>query len=251
MRVIGLATRSALAALAGALCLGATPAWAQKTLDFYAQPALTDLSTSVSIVSKNDRELEKIGKGYVDAYRLDKQQIWCKEPGRMRFEGKQGVFTIRYVTNGNQKLTEVPTLRIHKVDDISKEPAKGDTISDLGLVSTAWAKRVESRWLRAEDRGGKNLQVFEFWYNEDPRARHTLWLDPSTKTIVEHVAHHRNRNKPGFRKRLVYSEVKQIEGVWVPARVAMYNGENKLAGEMRYNSIKVNENLQDKMFAIK
>ena len=169
----------------------------------------------------------------------------------MRFEGKQGVFTIRYVTNGNRKLTEVPTLRIHKVDDISTEPAKGDTISDLGIVSSSWAKRVESRWLRSEARGGKTLQVFEFWYNEDPRARHTIWLDPSTKTIVEHVAHHRNRNKPGFRKRLVYSEVKQIEGVWVPSRVAMFNGENKLAGEMRYSSIKVNENLQDKMFAIK
>ena len=248
MRVTGLATRSALAALAGALCLGASPAWAQKTLDFYAQPALTDLSTSVSIVSKNDRELEKIGKGYVDAYRLDKQQIWCKEPGRMRFEGKQGVFTIRYVTNGNRRLTEVPTLRVREVDDISKEPGKGDAIVDLGIVTQAWVDRVQDRWLRQETRDGKTYQVFEFWFKEDPRYRHTLWMDPATKTVMEHTAHHRSRRKPGFRKRMVYSDLKQINGVWVPTKVTLYNGENKLAGVTRYDSIKVNTNIPDSLF---
>jgi outer membrane lipoprotein-sorting protein len=236
------------AVLAALFLCAARPARAQKALSDYVQANLKDLSASVDVVSKNDAELEKIGKGYVDAYRLGKQEIWSKEPSRMRFQGKQGVFVIRYVTNGGRKLTEVPTLRIHKVEDISTEPGKADSISDLGIVTTAWAERVESRWLRTENRDGKALQVFEVWYKEDPHARHTLWLDPTTKTIVEHIHHYRVRNKPGFRKRLVYSDLKQVNGVWVPTKVSMYNTDDKLAGVLRYDGIKVNTGLADSLF---
>lgn len=236
------------AVLAALFLCGARPARAQKALTDYVQGNLKDLTASVDVVSKNDAELEKIGKGYVDAYRLGKQEIWAKEPNRMRFQGKQGVFVIRYVTNAGRKLTEVPTLRIHKVEDITAEPGKADSISDLGVITTGWEQRVESRWLRTETKDGKTLQVFEVWYKEDPRARHTLWLDPATKTIVEHVAHHRARNKPGFRKRLVYSDIKQINGVSIPTKVSMYNTDDKLAGVLRYEGIKVNTGLADSLF---
>jgi hypothetical protein len=236
--------------LAGALLFGAAPASAQKTLDAYAQPSLKDVSASVDVVSKNDRELGKIGKGYVDAYKLTEQVIQYKEPGRVRFQGKRGLFTIRYITNGGSKLTEVPTLRIRKKADISKEPAKGDSINDLGVLTPSWAARVQDRWLRTETREGKTLQVFEYWYKEDPRYRHTLWIDPETRTIAEHVAHHRNPKRPGFKKRFVYGDVKQVNGVWLPTKVMLYNGENNLAATMRYESIKVNAGLKDSLFSI-
>lgn len=245
----GLATKCALPLAGSLLAVGlGSPAWAQKTLDFYVQPTLKDVTASASVVSKNDRELAKIGKGFVEAYKLTSQVVSCKEPNRVRFQGKQGLFTIRYITNGTRKLTEVPTLRIRKVDDISKEPAKGDTIADMGIVTASWADRVESRWLRTEKQEGKTLQVFEFWYKEDPRYRHTLTLDPATRLIVDHVAHHRNTNKPGFKKRFVYAEPKQYNGVWVPTKVSIYNPENKLAATMAYEGIKVNTGLQDSLF---
>jgi hypothetical protein len=236
-----------LAALIGALGVS-NAAHAQKTLDAYAQPALKDLSASVDVLSHNDGELRKIGKGYVDAYKLAKQEVQCREPSQMRFQGKKGLFTIRYITNGARKLTEVPTLRIRKVDDISKEPGKGDSISDLGVITPAWADRVEAKWVRAETKGGANLQVFEFWYKEDPRRRHTISVDPATKTIVEHIDHHRSKKKPGFRKRLVFSQPKQVNGVWLPTRAALYNGENKLSAEVKYESIQVNSGLSEKLF---
>jgi len=229
------------------LC-GARPARAQKALSDYVQGNLKDLSVSVDVVSKDDAELEKIGKGYVDAYRLGKQEIWAKEPGRMRFQGKQGVFVIRYVTNGLRKLTEVPSLHIHKVEDISKEPGKGDSISDLGIITQSWVDSVESRWLRTETRDGKALQVFEIWNKEDPRARRTFWIDPTTRTVVEHISHYRARNKPGFRKRLVYSDPKQVGGIWMPTKVSMYNTDNKLAGVLHYDGIKVNTGVADSLF---
>lgn len=236
------------AAAAGVLLLG-RPVLAQKTLDFYVQPGLKDLTSTVKVISKSDKELEKIGSGYVDVYRMDKRQIMCKEPNRVRLEGKQGVFTIRYVTNGDRKLTEVPTLRIHKVDDISKEPGKGDSIFDLGVITQSWVDGTQSRWLRTETRDNKTLQVFEVWDSADPRSRRTVWFDPSNHTVVERITHHRNKNKSGFRKRLVYSEPKQVNGIWLPTRVQLFNADNKLAADVRYDSIQVNSNLADSLFS--
>jgi hypothetical protein len=245
-----LARRCWLMVLAGAALAGtAAPAPAQKALADYVQPALKDLYVNVDVVSRNDAALEKIGKGYVDAYRLTEQEIWAKEPDRIRFQGKQGIFVIRYVTNGNRKLTEVPTLRIKKADDITRDPGKGDSLFDLGVVTASWTAKTDGRWLRAETREGKTLQVFEVWFKNDPKALRTIWLDPTTRTVVEHIAHHREGYKKGFRKRLVYSGVKQIGGVWLPTRVTMYNTDNQVAGVLSYGGQKVNSGLADSLFS--
>jgi hypothetical protein len=239
----------AAAALTGAVALASIhPAAAQKGLDAYCQTSFRDAAATIDILSHNDKELGKIGKGYVQAYGLKSQEIWCKEPNQVRFQGKKGFFTIRYVTSGTRKLTEVPTLRIHKVENISKEPGKGDSIADLGVITPSWADAVEARWVRADTMSGKPVQVFEYWRKEDPRSKHTVSIDPTTRTIVENISHHRSKKKPGFKKRLVYSETKQISGVWMPTKVSIYNGENKLAAEMRYESIKINSGLDDKLF---
>ncbi|MBM3460127.1 MAG: hypothetical protein FJX77_16530, partial [Armatimonadetes bacterium] len=201
----------------GALLLAsALPVPAQKSLEALAQPGIQDLTASVAVLSKNDRELAKIGKGFVDAYRLDKQEMWAKEPGKFLFQGKQGIFTIRYVTNGGRKLTEVATLRIRKVEDVSKEPGKADSLADLGLITTSFAEQIEASWLRSEARDGKTLQVFQYWFPEDPRSKHTIWVDPATRTMVEHIAHHRNPNRPGFKKKFVFREPKQYGAIWAP-----------------------------------
>jgi hypothetical protein len=238
--------------LAGALCIGlALPAHAQKSLREYAQPALNDLTASVAVVTKNPTELNKIGKGYADAYTLDDQQISFKDPGKVRFQGKRGLLHINRVTNASRQLFEVTGvafLKHRKVEDLNDSPGKADSIVDLGVLTPAFVESVESHWLRREERDGKMLQVFQFWHKIDPAAKHTLWIDPSTKTVVEHVVYHRDPKKIGFRKRFVFSDVKQVSGVFVPSKVSLYNGENKLAGVMRYDGIRVNSGLADKLF---
>jgi hypothetical protein len=233
-----------LTALLPRFALGAD----QKSLEVYVQPTLQDLTATVAVISKNDRELAKIGKGYVDTYRLAKQEIWVKEPGKVAFEGKQGLMTVRRVTNGDRMLLEVALLRVHKVEDISSEPGKGDSVSDLGVVTADWLKRIEARWLRTETRGAQNLQVFEYWYPEDPRAKTTIWMDPTRRTVVERISHHRAVTKPGFKKKFVFSELKQFNGVWLPTRVDLVNSDNKVAASMRYEGIRVNTGVQDKLF---
>jgi hypothetical protein len=236
---------------AGALCLaGNSPAWAQRSLKEFVQPELSDVSATIKVVAKNDAELKKMGKSFVEANKLSRQEVQYKEPGRMRLSGKKGLFTIRYVTNGEKKLTQVPTLGINKVENIAKEPAKADTIYDLGLITAAWVDRVEDRWLRTEDRDGKTMQVFEFWWKEDRAAKHTIVVDPATKIIVEHVAHHRAKKKPGFKKKILYGEVQKINGVYVPTKATLLNSDNKIAAILRYDDLTVNSGLSDKLFKL-
>lgn len=234
--------------LAGALTPGlGHPAFsAEKPLDDYAQPGLRDLAAKIKILSHDDRALSKISKDFPKGFTLGSQEIWCKEPGKVRFQGKKGLFTIRQVTNGNRKLFEAPA--VHKVDDITKEPGKGDSIADLGLITPGWIDTVQHEWLRTETRDGKPVQVYQYWNKEDPRARHTIIVDPATKTVLENISHFRSKKKPGFRKKLVYSAHQQINGIWVPTRVTVYNGEDKRGGEMQYESIRINGGIDDKLF---
>ncbi len=97
---------------------------------------------------------------------------------------------------------------------------------------------------------GKNLEEFDYWYKGDkePALRNTIWVDPATKTVVEHIMHHHAKKKAGFKKRIVYSLPKQFNGVWMPTHLSLYSPENKLAGELQYESIQVNTSLADSLF---
>lgn len=229
--------------------VAAAPAQPQKSLADYAQTALRDLTADVDVISKNNHELKKIGKGYVDGYSLSSQEFWWSVPDRVRFQGKKGLLTVRRITNGDRMLLEVPPLH-RKVSDLSKKPGKGDSIADIGIITADWARDVGSRWLRSETRGGKTMQVFEYWERLDPRYKHTIVIDPQTKTMVERIDHHRNKKAVGFRKRFVYSAVINVNGINMPSRVELYNSENRLGAVMKYEKVRVNTNLSDNLFKI-
>jgi outer membrane lipoprotein-sorting protein len=240
----------ALALTAIVLGAGSAPARTERSLSEFIQPGVQDVHARMKILSHNDKELGKVGKGYVELYGMSDQEIWCKEPDQVRVQGKKGFLTFRYVTNGNRKLTEVSTLHLHKVEDISKEPSKGYHMEEIGLITPAWLQTVESHWERSEAREGKSYQVFTYWYKADPKLHYTIWVDPTSKTVTEMIAHHRAKKRPGFKKRVVYSELKQINGVWLPTKVSIYNTDNQLGGEMRYDSIQVNSGIPDSLFKI-
>lgn len=235
---------------AAALVAAAGPASAQTRLADFSQPALKDFSGSISIISSNQRELQKIGKTFADLYKYrgDKAQFWYKEPGMVRFEGKHGVITARHIVNGDRRASQVPNLRINHVENIAKDPDEAETSLDFGLITPAFANRVQSRFLRTEEHLGKNCAVFEVWYTTDAKRKHTLWLDTRTKTVVDHIDHHRAKRKAGFKKRFVFSDVKQYGAVWVPTKVEVYSPTNKLAGASRYDNLKVNAGLSDNLF---
>lgn len=248
LKALFLAAALPLVALAGLST--ARPARAQKSIDAFIQKGLKDLTAELEVVSKNDAELRKIGKGYADAYSVQKKNFWYKEPGKVRFEGKKGLITFRMITNGDRKMTQMSFPPIKDVDDLKKDPGKADAISDIGILTPDWLPDHDYVWNRTEKKDGRTLEVFQYWDKRDPRYKHTIWIDPATKTIAEHIAHHRAKRLAGFKKRFVFSKVQQISGVWVPTEVTIYSPSNKAAGTMRYDSIKINTGIPDSLFKI-
>jgi hypothetical protein len=226
------------------------PARAQDTLAAHAQPALADVSADVKVVSHNDRELEKMGKGYSQAYTLEHQRFFWKAPGEARFQARKGVIQVLRITNGSRQMSEITglaVLRKRMVEDVEQKPGKADTIVDLGAITPAWVRNVESRCLRVESRDGHSVEVFNFWYRNDPGSVHALWIDRATHTVVEHVIYVRGQ-ATRVKKRIVYADVRQLGEVRLPTSVSVYNAEGKLAAQMRYDGLRVNQGLQDKLF---
>ena len=233
-----------------AIAAAVLPARAQKSIEPFFQTNLKDLSAEVKVVAKNDTELRKIGKGYVDAYALTDRRFSYKEPGKVRADGKRGLITMRMVTNGDRKLMQISFPPIRRIEDLKKNPGKADSISDLGLLTPDWLPDHEYAWQRTETKDGRNCEVFRVWDKRDPAYKHTYWIDVQTKTLVEHIAHFRNRKKPGFKKRFVFSKPTLVSGVWVPTEMTVYNPEDKPAGTVRYQNLKVNTGLSDSIFKL-
>lgn len=234
-----------LATAALASLVSSRSAWsAPPSLADFTQPALRDVTTSARVLAKDERALKKIGKGFAEAYTLSHQQVVYREPMQVRFTGKKGLLTIRDITNGTRHLMEIRPIH-RRVDDLTKDPGKGHSITDLGVMTPAWVSSVEARWLRSEVRDGKTLQVFEYHPKSRPRARRTIWVDPETRVLVEQVTH---QGKQGIKKRTVYSEPRQFNGVWLPTQATIYNGEGQLAGKMRYENVQVNSGVSEALF---
>lgn len=225
------------------------PTFAARTLASFAQPELKDLQVEIVVVSKNTRELAKMGKGYVDAYsKLKDQEVSFKEPNMVRFQAKHGIAGLTRITNGNKQLFSYLIHR--KVSDITAEPGKADAIIDVGVITPGWENLVESEFLRTEQRAGKELHVFQVYFKADRKARHTLWLDPATRTVAEHIAHHRGKRKQGFKKRFVYEDVKRFGAVYLPTKATLYSSDNQPAAVMRYDNVRVNTGVSASRFRI-
>jgi outer membrane lipoprotein-sorting protein len=233
-------------ALALAACLSPR-AGAEETLDHYAQTALQDLSATAVLAQKSEPALRQIGDGFEKGYRVGRSALKLKEPGKVRVEGKYGLFSVVYVINGDRKLTSVPTLHIRKVKDISRRPGERQTSLDIGVITPSLLPQLNSQFVRYETRGGKKLAVFDLWFKAEPGGRkHTIWIDPATRTIVERQVFHR---KGGLKMRYLYQNpVRYAGGVWLPTRVELYNAAGQLAAATRYDNVQVNGGLSESLF---
>jgi outer membrane lipoprotein-sorting protein len=199
------------------------------------------------VVQKSDPALKEIGPGFEKGYRFKKSDISLKEPGKARVEGKYGILSVLYITNGDRKLQSVPSLRIRKVKNIAAKPGEKQTPLDIGIVTPALANQFTTQFLRHETRGAKKLAVFEVAYKAETGGRkHHVWIDPNTRTVVEHQVFHR---RGGVKMRYLFHEpVKYASNVWLPSRMELFNGSGKLAAVTRYENIRVNSGLAESLF---
>jgi hypothetical protein len=220
---------------------------AEEALGNYAQPALRDFAATGSVLQKDDAELRKIDKNFVQGYRFRESLIQYKEPLKLRVDSKAGLFTVRYVINGKRKSTQFAGL--HKVKDITGRPGEEQSMLDSGIITPGFlADNVESRIVGQQTLDGRKVPVFEFWYTDEPHSRHHfVWMDPVKKIVLRHDV---NNRSGGLKMRFMFKQPSRVAGVWVPRRIEVYNPEGRLAAVTQYTSIRVNTGLSESLFRI-
>jgi hypothetical protein len=205
------------------------------------------MRATIAVVQKSDPALREIGEGFEKGFRFKKSDFSLKEPGKVRVEGRYGMFHVLSIINGDRKLESVPTLRMRKVKNIATKPGSRQTPLDLGVVTPWLVDQLNQQFLRHEMRNGKKLAVFEVSFKAEPTARKNhIFIDPTTKTVVERQVFHR---RGGLKMRYVFQNpVRYANSVWLPTKVELFNAGGKLAAVSRYDNVQVNAGLPESMF---
>jgi outer membrane lipoprotein-sorting protein len=225
------------------LAAGFAPAGAAPDISKYTSDALKTLQCDSVVTYDNQAELKKIGGDFANAYRLHRMTMSYVQPGKLHLETVVMGAHISYTINGNTRYTSVPTLHIHKVEDVTGAPRKKQTLIESGLIPPDLLKEWQFNYLRKES----NLLVFQVKSNlASERAYDIFWLDPSTHVITKRY----NYNQDGkLIKWIAYKNVTQpVPGIYIPTRIEVYNAQNKLAAVTTYKNVRVNAPVSDSIF---
>ena len=215
--------------------------------DDLATALISDLQATVTATRADQAELRKINKDFGMAYRLRSVVLRFKRPGKLRMDGRIGQETALYIVNGSTRYYCIPKLNIKNRDDLGNSPGKRYSLLELGIVSRGDLAGVQAKYLRAESLDGSPCHVFDFLYKGDDSLRYTLWIDPQTRVIRKREWYD---SAGKLRASFLHLDPKEVTpGTWMPTRVEIRNGEGTLAATIDYSEVKVNQNLDDSLFA--
>jgi len=227
-----------------AVTLLSISAVAQSNVDMrtIVQDKLMDLSADVAQQTANRRELERISRDFANAYRISQLSIQYREPLMMRLDSRVGVVPVRFIINGNRRRMQAGPVR--DTEDITNAPGKRNSLFDLGIITPAFAKLIELRFLRTEG----NTPVYEMtWASGRDTSKHVIWFDTRTRLITKRQWYAQS----GFlRATFEYKNPVEVQpGIWVPSSAEAYNAQGRLGGTTRYTRVRVNEGIPASEFA--
>ncbi|NLB56299.1 MAG: outer membrane lipoprotein-sorting protein, partial [Lentisphaerae bacterium] len=195
---------------------------------------------------KNDTVLKKMGKKYMRQHEVNKAEAMYKVPDMFRLEGKLGLVKVQMINTGNKRIFRVPSLRITKREDISKELYRKQTCLDIGLLcESAWVD-FNAKYIKTDQLSTGPAYLIDFvrkW--ENPKTFRT-WIDKKTLRILRIE----KKDPTGKIEAIfVFPEAKNIGGVvWAPTRVELRAPNGEIAGITQLINMKVNSGLSDKLF---
>jgi outer membrane lipoprotein-sorting protein len=211
----------------------------------YVQRDLRDATFQAKVVTAAQRELQKINRDFGQSYRFDTTNIQVKEPLRLRMEAKVADASLLYVINGTDQLTRIPRLGVNQRVNLRDAPGRRQTLLDFGVLTPALFEELfTAKFVRSDRATGH--QVFDLTY-QSPRdtSRMRIWVDPNRKVVSRREWYGQDgRQKATF----LYEEPQQVGGVWFPTRATVRNVENRVAGVMRYENLRVNTGIADSVF---
>lgn len=210
-----------------------------------ATKGFNDLTATVNVREKNKSALTKVDDSYARLYEFETALLQVKAPDRIRIDSKLGMVKFEYIIAGGKKIFRAPKVRINKVDDYSKDPAKLQSPLDLGIVTPQlWQNRRVEIVDDPEAQANGEIKVKLTWFKGD--MVNLAWID-AANLWLKRFEKRDAANK--LRARVVYMNPQNVSGViWLPTRVELYASDGAKAGSTELTDIKVNTNLPDALF---
>lgn len=204
-----------------------------------------DMKATLTMAQSNRRELEKMGKVFAESYQFKKADILFKAPGKLKMNGELGMLKAEFITTDTKRLVRVPTMRFKKSEDISKSPEIQMTPLDVGVVTDAIWNLYKVKLVRMEknDNGGP-VYVLGLSTPSSKKSQ-MIWVDGGDFKLLRRD---RILDDGSLKVRTVFSEHKQTNGLWIPARAEVFNGDGKLAAVTETKNIQINIGVDDKEF---
>ena len=231
------ARRGLLLALTVSLVGGARAA--TPSIRQYTSYKIKTLRLDSQITYENRDQLEEIGGDFANFYRLQRGARFMSfiymQPGNLRFDANVLNAHLTYTISGDRRLTEIPFLHMHKIEDIGGAPGKKTTLLDSGVVPPEQLNDYNATYLRKES----GLLCFQL-LAKDPKEpfKDLVWIDP--KTHITAQRYHYDRNGKLVAWYLYKNPVQAAPGVYFPTRVEVYSPKMKLAGVTVYKNVRVN-----------
>ncbi len=225
-----------------ALLLAALPAVAARAvpdIHQYTSGSIKTLRLDSVVVYEDRDQLNNIGGDFADFYQVQKGarvlSLIYAQPGDLRYDANVIGAHITYIISGDTRLTDVPFLHVHKVENIAGAPGKKNTLLDSGVVPPEQLNDYAATFLRREN----GLLCFQLLgrLRTEP-FKDLVWIDPRTHVTVQRYHYDRNGRRTAWY--LYKNPVLVAPGIYFPTRVEVYSPENKLAGVTVYKNIRVN-----------
>ncbi len=228
--------------------LAAAPRLAPPELQDLVPHRLSSISFTAKVLMGNQAELRKISEDFGKAYRFDHAQIDMETPFKVRVTSIVQNESIIEIGNGNRVEYRIPRAGVHTVQNIVNQPGRRLTFLDYGLVSKGFETFFDSRFVRV-DRATHD-DVFDLTYaNKEAKdtSRFRIWINPSRQMVDRKEWYGQGGQ---LRATFYYKNPSEYDHIWVPTMLVVRNAEDRLAGEMKFEKIKVNPYLKPSLFGI-
>lgn len=213
---------------------------------------LTDVEATVRVTKFDSAELEKIGQDFKSTYSLRNLNFQYKQPNKIRMEAHSPTRgNALLVMNGPLRYYEVAKFKIHNTENLESKPGRRQSMLEYaGLLSPGTLEFMEGKYVREEPLAGKPKSVFELRYRGETKGSYyRLWFDRVTQ-ITSRREWYDSTGK--LRATFTYSEPQDLgSNLWMPGKIEVKNGDGILAAILTITNIKINQGLEDTLFAIK
>ena len=242
--------RSIIAAVLACAAALAVPLNAEELDDFRARlreatNGFKDIRATVVVLDSSRRELEKMGKVFAETYQFKKAKVCFKSPDKLKINGELGMMKVEFITAGNTRLMRIPSVRFKRREDITRQQEKRMTPLDVGVVSDAIWGVYKVKLARTEKSdSGSTAYVLRLETDKSQKCQ-LIWVDGTNFKLLRRD---RLLENGSIKVKTVYSNHKQVNGIWVPTRADVYNGNGKWAATTETRDIVTNSGVEDKEF---